>query len=99
MAEHDVTSPIRGTTIQYGIVHKPQAGQMRIQFNEPFPVIPVVVISPYLQRANAQVRAVETINDIERDEFTISSPFGDANYFISWIAIGHPDLHGDDDGH
>lgn len=95
MADHAVTSRVPRSSIQSGIVHKPLAGPMTIQFNEPFPVVPVVVITPYLQNRNApgQVEQVETISDINRGDFTITSNIADENYFVSWIAIGHPDPH------
>jgi hypothetical protein len=99
MPDSTVTTPegavlLRNSTVQYGIVRKRLQGSMTIKFNVPFPVVPVVVISPYLQvghgQPGMQVPNVETINDTETDRFTIFSDNGGDNYFVTWIAIGHP---------
>ena len=92
MPEQALTSPIADSSVQYGIVQKPLPGPMIIRFNWPFPVIPVVVISPYLQIDGGQVGEVETITDINHTDFTINSNIDDkVNYFVTWMAIGHPD--------
>jgi hypothetical protein len=71
-------------TVQSGLINKTAAGQLKITFPTAFTTPPNVVVSPYWP---TEVGYIETIVEITKDHFTITSQNAGSNYQVSWIAV------------
>jgi hypothetical protein len=83
-----VPIPGTNTVMMFGRVQKPNIGPVVIRFGHEFAAPPVVTISPAWLGSDRPVGTIDTVTDIQPDEFTVISPNAAANFYIDWIAIG-----------
>jgi H-type lectin domain len=76
------------TVIQYGTIAKYAAGQIEVQFAQPFASPPTVVLTPYWTSQMSAVGSIETVTGVTTGSFTLSSNNYGQTYFVNWIAIG-----------
>jgi hypothetical protein len=82
--------PISGTdyVMKFGRWPKTTAGALTISFGHEFAAPPFVTISPFWNGSSGAVGSIDTITNIQPDEFTVTSQNAASNFFIDWIAIG-----------
>ncbi|HEX3529503.1 MAG TPA: hypothetical protein VH988_20785 [Thermoanaerobaculia bacterium] len=79
------------TQILYGLTPKYNLGSLKVPFynyGPDFDEAPIVTVTPFWAGQSSQVGFVETLIEIDKDHFTVTSQNADPNYSISWIAIG-----------
>jgi len=77
-----------GTVTQYGTVAKYAAGQIEVQFSQPFASPPTVLLTPYWTCQSDAVGSIETLTGVTTGSFTLSSQNHGSTYYVNWIAIG-----------
>jgi len=74
--------------IQAGSVNKRAAGTLTITFPTPFKGNPVVILTPFWALQSGAVGSIETVVDINSNNFTLSSANAAPSYYVNWVAYG-----------
>lgn len=78
-----------GQMIVAGTAKKPVISLQGVKFGTTFVGKPNVQISPFWN-GRGEVGGVDTVTDIETDQFTVVSGNRASDYMITWIAVGTP---------
>ena len=82
-----IKEKLMAQVIQAGTALKAGTGIVTINFPTPFSQIPVVVVSPFWQNQGSAVGAIETIDTVSLESFSVASGNAASNYYVNWIAI------------
>jgi hypothetical protein len=78
-----------GRCMIVGMTRRTTSGTVVIPFGVTFKKLPVVVVTPTWIGSNHSVQSIETVVDLNADNFSdLSGSGAPSDYFLSWTAVG-----------